>query len=1539
VTESRVDLSPCSTRRREVRRLWHCGGSGQATSACAPKTTYLRRARRVILSLVCLLVLLGTASTATADKIAFDKSVSHENDGLWTADAATGENQVQVPGTVGYGWPALSPSGTQIGFESGNFGFNLYVGTLNGSEKTFLASSEGGALSWSPDGQYIAYVSKAPQKIYVVNVATREVRALGGPGLQTYPCWSRDGRYIAFSVREEEGKVEPAPGLYYINADGSGSAQPVILTRGNTLPGECSFGAGDLLAMTYQPPPIKEGEKEVLPPAGIFSVHLNGSGLTKLVENVNGHAEEPEWNKTGTKIAYDHGTEEEGRNLCSDIHTVNADGSGDTILLKGVYPVCYYEPSYEEPYLYSVPQPQPEELFGPNNPALPGYSRPCAGKPVNCATGNEALSQTDLAIGGRGLGLKLERTYNAQGAVSAKPTEPFGRGWSTSFSDHLIANAENGTVQVVQANGSAVVFKGTPGQVGAYTAPEWAEATLSLTSEHTYVYTLPGQRVFKFAEEGRLLSEADRNGNTTTLAYNANKQLETVTDPAGRQLTFAHNSEGFVESAMDPMGHTVKYSYESGNLASVTEPGEATPRWQFKYDGSHRLTKVTNGRGGATTNEYDSLNRVVSQTDPAERTLGFEYGALETKITNKAAGAVTKETFTKGDELQSITKAFGTSNATTESTTYNEFGEALTAKDGNEHTTEYAYDGQGNRTKMVNPDKNETKWSYSTTHDVISTTTPKGETTTIKRDSHGNPEVIERPAPAGKTQTTKYKYNTLGELESVTDPLEHTTKYEYDSHGDRTAAIDPEGDKRTWFYDEDSRVTSSVSPRGNVEGAEATKYTTKSELDAQERPAKVTDPLGHETKYAYDANGNLESIADPNGHKTKYAYNADDEQTKVEEPNGATTETGYDGAGQVTSQTDGNKHTTKYVRNALEQVVELVDPLSRKTTKEYDRAGNLTKLTDPAKRVITNVYDPANLPKETTFSDGKTHAIQYEYDADRDPTKMVDGSGTSIYTYDQLDRLTESKDGHGDVTKYEYDLANEQTTITYPNGKAVTRSFDKAGRLEKVTDWLEHVTKFSYNPDSDQTATALPSGTTNEDRYSYDEADRLSEVKMLKGTETLASLAYTRDNDGQAKAITSNGLPGEEKPAYEYDPNNRLTKAGTTGYEYDSADNPTKAGATTNTFDNADQLKTAGTTTYGYDELGERSKMTPPTGAATTYTYDQAGNLIANEKPKEGKAAGLTDTYTYDGTGLRVSQTLSGTKAFLAWEITEPIPLILNDGTNSFIYGPGGLPVEQINSSTGTVLYLHHDQAGSTRMLTNSTGAKEASFTYDAYGNTTGTTGTAKTPLGYDGQYTSTDTGLIYLRARVYDPATAQFLSVDPMVGVTRAPYNYANDNPLNHGDASGLSSWNPFSESFWTEGNVISESPLNPIPYYEKEIESYENGCGYLASVAHGLEGAVAGAALFAGGEGDAAEGGAAAIEAEITGFTRHGLAQAISREGVGVNEQAMLDAVNAPMKVINQADGTTRFVGKDASVVLNKEGRVVTTWANGSAGTRIQP
>ena len=129
--------------------------------------------------------------------------------------------------------------------------------------------------------------------------------------------------------------------------------------------------------------------------------------------------------------------------------------------------------------------------------------------------------------------------------------------------------------------------------------------------------------------------------------------------------------------------------------------------------------------------------------------------------------------------------------------------------------------------------------------------------------------------------------------------------------------------------------------------------------------------------------------------------------------------------------------------------------------------------------------------------------------------------------------------------------------------------------------------------------------------------------------------------------------------------------------------------------------------TYAYDESGERTKTTPEKGPATTYGYDQAGNLTSVERPKEGETTEIKDTYAYNGEGLRTSQTISGTTSYLAWDMTEELPLILTDGTNSYIYGPGDLPIEQI-SSGGTVSYLHHDQQGSTRLLTGRRGQSQA---------------------------------------------------------------------------------------------------------------------------------------------------------------------------------------------------------------------------------------
>ena len=73
--------------------------------------------------------------------------------------------------------------------------------------------------------------------------------------------------------------------------------------------------------------------------------------------------------------------------------------------------------------------------------------------------------------------------------------------------------------------------------------------------------------------------------------------------------------------------------------------------------------------------------------------------------------------------------------------------------------------------------------------------------------------------------------------------------------------------------------------------------------------------------------------------------------------------------------------------------------------------------------------------------------------------------------------------------------------------------------------------------------------------------------------------------------------------------------------------------------------------------------------------------------------------------------------------------------------------VEQASLASGTPEYYVSDGQGSTRALLGASGSVAATFSFDSYGNLTSSTGSAMTPLLYDGQYQDAATGLYYLRA------------------------------------------------------------------------------------------------------------------------------------------------------------------------------------------------
>jgi RHS repeat-associated protein len=106
-------------------------------------------------------------------------------------------------------------------------------------------------------------------------------------------------------------------------------------------------------------------------------------------------------------------------------------------------------------------------------------------------------------------------------------------------------------------------------------------------------------------------------------------------------------------------------------------------------------------------------------------------------------------------------------------------------------------------------------------------------------------------------------------------------------------------------------------------------------------------------------------------------------------------------------------------------------------------------------------------------------------------------------------------------------------------------------------------------------------------------------------------------------------------------------------------------------------------------------------------------------------------------------------------------------------------------------LFYLEDGHSEVRQLVDENGMVTDSYSYDAYGNLLGNTGTNENDYLYRGEQFDESLDLQYLRARYYDPTTGRFISTDPFEGVLEQPvsrhrYLYGNSNPVTFLDPSG---------------------------------------------------------------------------------------------------------------------------------------------------------
>jgi RHS repeat-associated protein len=1062
-----------------------------------------------------------------------------------------------------------------------------------------------------------------------------------------------------------------------------------------------------------------------------------------------------------------------------------------------------------------------------------GCARRTAGDPVDTSTGYFGQDFTDLTTPGRGAVLTMRRSYAEAIADPAGPNRslavdgPLGWGWTFNYNQTATTDPATGNVTVKQEDGSSVTFVNSAGSY-APNAPRY-DATL-VKSGNNYTYTRSGQAVFTFdATTGRLVSEQDLPGSkastpyATTLAYDSAGHLSTVTDPANRVYTFTWTGSHITKLA-DSAGRIVTYAYDANdNLTDVVDAGGAHS--QYGYNANHLMTSMRTpanfgGPASAVTSMgYDTSERVTTQTDANGHATTFAYGTDGTTLVTDPAGHRTQYTYANGLLTKQI-KGYGTADAGTWSYTYDPVTLGVsTATDPDGQLSTYTYDDHGNKTSQSNALGETTNYLYDDHGDLVETIGPDGVAKVDQYDQSGHipaaaagvldltsttitqaNNVVESttgnfgPAP---TRTVNYFYDDAAhpaDASRTVDALGNTTTNTYDAFGDRTAVTDAVGNKTVSAFDTGKGwLTSTTTPAGH-----ATTFTR----DAWGHVTKTTDALGHTTLAGYDLDGHVTSSTDGNGKTTTTAYDPVGQPVRTTAADGTVTKTDYNPDGTVADAIDGLGARTTYGYDGQGRKVSRTDPDSRTVTSTIDPAGRVTGSTDAAGRTTTMTYDGAGELLSVAYSDTATHGVSFTYDQAGRKTSMTDGTGTTTYGYDIFGDLVRKTTGAGAAVSYGFDDGGNLTSITYPGETAaVARGFDADNRLASITDTAGNKSVFSYDADGNLSRTAYPNGDTV--TVGYDTTDTLTSENVAGVTTNTFTVG--RDGAGQ---VASQQKGGTAATLYSYTDREQLAAAtgGTAAsFTYDSASNPVTVGTTTQTFDPAGQLcwnttaavtgptcatAPSGAQTFTYDNLGERTAQTAGT---TTYGYDQNSRLTSYT------SAGRTTTYRYDGGGGRVSKTVAGVTTSFVYD-DGAIPNLLTDGTNDYLYGPGGLPIEQ-RSSAGAYWFVH-DQIGSTTALLNSAGAQVAAYSYTAYGVPT-KSGTVTTALQYTGQYTDAESGLVFLRARYYDPTTAEFLTVDPDVDITGTPYSYTGGNPLNAVDLSGRDWWNPFSWSSDTWQNI----------------------------------------------------------------------------------------------------------------------------------------
>jgi RHS repeat-associated protein len=597
----------------------------------------------------------------------------------------------------------------------------------------------------------------------------------------------------------------------------------------------------------------------------------------------------------------------------------------------------------------------------------------------------------------------------------------------------------------------------------------------------------------------------------------------------------------------------------------------------------------------------------------------------------------------------------------------------------NGETWAYAYNSQKALTTVTGPDPSTPSTSDTVTWTYVYTA---GISNRIAR--------IDRTTGAGTTTLASWTYGSGNRVVAADEPaLEQALQFSYSTpeSGVLRTTVSNASSQTLALFDSDTGVakgilTSVTNPSGPmaplpggpgvpVPFASATTAGANSRLIRTE-----TDRNGHVTLYDnYDDHGNPRSIVEGwvDGPGAPGVFSVDDTWARwreytyhpvLDEPLTVTEDSAIPGAPDRFTVFDyddpaapgdnpavPNEEPTSRMHTRIEQGSTLdasgaVVPVSATTAFTYDADGHVLTESGPRTENHTqHLYDsagnrtatrryldgPASSYLETTFA---------SFDARGNPQTVTDPNGrTTTFTYDAAGRVktvTPPYAGGGSTITSTYDVDGNLVRVDFPNDSFgqpyfLRMGYDTKNRLSFLADSAGNTIVYERTGGR-VTREALYSGFVDlanrgtlkgDSTFTYDVAGRLLKAFNPLFSDNSVYSQYTHDgNENQTSVSDENG----KLDTLLYDALDHLTtvqqvRGGTTyttAYAYDGLGNVKQV---------TDPSGKA--TDYLFDDLGRLVEVTSPNTGATLYLYDLAGNLTAKKEDATGTPR--TTLYEYDG--------------------------------------------------------------------------------------------------------------------------------------------------------------------------------------------------------------------------------------------------------------------------------------------------------------------